>query len=657
MTLQLRPRELLKYPTDLLFSPEMINSRFDVAFDDGVTLNISQKQLTLNRYFWELFTNYPTTPIPSQVCISVMHKKGTILNADTHKTALEKIFKYICDSCGLHSNDQMLPLLKHVQVVHNWFYNDLILGKLSSHMSTISARDLIQVATHPKIEEIHREMTEMPDSMDAAYKTISKFLNDPTNGMANNNFVHAIRSGAVNSNQANQCIGPRGVIASIDRKAYRHPVMTGFITGLRRLYDVLIESQTAAKALLATDSSIRDSEYLSRQLQLLAMVIERVVYGDCGSTSYVDMLVTQPVLNNLKGCYYLCEIDNVLKMVTGDETHLLNKVIKLRNVLGCKLSNKHHVCSTCCGEISNNLKSNTNIGYAYIAYLMEKITQMILSTKHLTHSVKNSGIILTGLAANYFAAAETGHLLLKPNLNKSKLKVTLFSNQLVRLVDVFSLPHNKVSLSRIGEITSVVITDSSGKIVQEHDLDMTYMDRSCILTKEFLIYIKSSALETDSRGNFIVPLDGWDATSPMFFSPLKEKNITSFINTLASIIQTQYEKSECPYEKLDRAFSHVLEQFNCNFTIIQTLILATTIASAERKDFSIARGVIDPVSRSETVLMANRSLGQVLPYEVQTRVLYSDFTKYRKTGRPRHPMDVFFTPNAVVKAELRERQN
>ncbi|NYW24437.1 hypothetical protein, partial [Escherichia coli] len=154
----------------------------------------------------------------------------------------------------------------------------------------------------PKIEEIHKNIIPIPESVDESYKKIKNYLYTTPN--THNRFIKAYRSKSVNENQANQCIGPRGFITDLDRTVFRQPVLNGFIRGMGNLYELIIESRTAAKSLNANNTHIKTSEYASRRIQLLSMPVQYVADVDCGSTEYFSIFVTKDNIANLKGKYY-----------------------------------------------------------------------------------------------------------------------------------------------------------------------------------------------------------------------------------------------------------------------------------------------------------------------------------------------------------------
>jgi hypothetical protein len=615
-----------------------------IVYDDDKEVESTKKRTIFNRYCWELFTLFPNTPITSNCDVGSI-LKGEMYNADTHIKLLETIFKQICEYNGLNAYHQKEPLLRLTYRVVNDIYNEIV-QRASAEVFTIDATDFVEVVKLPEIREIHSNIKPYPEYIDKAYKQIKQTLV----GMDNKNrFVKAYKSKAINENQANQCIGPRGFVTDLDRTVFRQPIINGFITGMGTLFEIMAESRTAAKSLNANDNHIKSSEYASRRLQLLSMVVRNIENTDCGSTEYMDLYVSPTALENIKGKYYLKE-DGTLDYIRGNETHLINTIIKIRTTLGCKLPVAEHVCTVCLGKISENFKENSNLGYITASYLMEKTTQSILSTKHLTHSVKKSAIKLEGAANKYFYINDENNIYFNKDLDLNGLYMVLSNSRLSKLVDVLNTQSTNIALNKIGDLDTIIMRDTKHKTPINEPVTISYKDRNSIITKHLLKYIKTVKMETDARGNFIIPLAQYDKSQPVFNNPLKEENIISFLTRIVTIIETNKDKVDNPYEKLNSLFLEVTEKFKCNLSILEILIYATTTYNSYNNDYRLGRNSVHMRTETKTNIFRNRSFSQLAVFEEQTKAILSDkATMFTNNHRMSHPLDVLFTPGEVLK--------
>ena len=623
---------------------------YKVLYEDGITVEEHRQAVIFNRYCWELFSLYPNTPIHS-TCSVINCINGGYFNANTHIKTLETIFNHICAWNGLRFYKDKEPLLRASYVIVNRIFNEIVHGG-SESVTTIDAVDFVEVIEDPDIVELHKKLTYNPESVEATYRGIRSYMNNPAKS---NRFVKAYRSKSINDNQGNQCIGPRGFVTGLDRTVYRQPVVNGFIRGMGSLYEIMVESLTAAKSLNANDTHIRTSEYASRRIQLLTMTVTTVDINDCHSQDYMNICVTERYLPNLKGKWYKINDTDELKCIEGNEKDLLNRVIKLRTAFGCKAPDPSKICTTCLGKLSENFKENSNLGYTMTSSLMEKLTQAILSTKHLTHSVKKSAIKLEGESERYFYSNDNNDIFFNRDLDLEHLCLVLPANQLNKLVDVLSLDHTNVALNKVGELETVGILNTKMKPPVLMSVSVAYKDRLSTITRDLLKHIKASEVESDARGNFIVPLKCFDKTRPVFSNQLKETNIISFVNKIASLIEVTKTTKLSLEEHYLNLVDIVLDQFPCNLSVLETIVYATTSYNAYDGNYRLARETPHARVENKSVLFRNRSASQLLVFEGQyyemirnAPIIFSN--KYRSN----HPLDVLFTPADVIKEEAKQ---
>lgn len=617
---------------------------YEVTYDDGTVITNRKKELIFNRYAWEMIAAYPGTPIVPSCDVKTIIGEGSY-NGDTHIRLLENTFKHVCQHNGLNFYYQKDPLAKLVYKIFNWIFNEIV-QRASASVSTIDATDFIALIKSEEIMKIHANLRPAPESIDRAYKEIKSYVQVTK---SNNRFVRAYRSKAINENQANQCIGPRGVVTDLDRTVFKQPIMNGFIRGMGNLFEVITESRTAAKSLNANDTHIKTSEYASRRIQLLTMSVTGVDVNDCKSMDYMDMLVTKDVLDNIKGKYYVKE-DGTLDWIRGNETHLVGGIVKLRTSLGCHAPDPQKICTTCLGKVSENFKENSNLGYTMTAFLMEKMTQTILSTKHLTHSVKKSLIKLEGAVNKYFHTDDENNIYFNKDLDLKGMFLILPNSKLNKLVDVLNLPHTNIALNKIGELETVIVRDTKHKTPFQETVDISYKDRNSIITKPLLEYIKSVKMDSDSRGNFVIPLDNFNKELPVFNNPLKETNIISFVNKIAGMIETNKDKVSDPYDKLITIFSTIIDQFKCNLSVVEVIVYATTTFNVYNNNYRLGRNSVHPRCENKTLLFRHRSASQLLIYEEQSKEIIANAPViFSNVNRMNHPSDVLFTPQALVK--------
>lgn len=639
-------RDLLKVPVDQVWN--VFNGSikwYNVEYEDGVVVKTHYKRLIMDRHTSVIFEHYPKCQITSKLCItSVLN--GEYYNATTGRELDSLIFKAVCEAYNFKTFESKRPLLVLITTIFDAVYNDVI-QRLTAFATTIDANDFVGVVTDPRIMEIHANMQPTPVSIEQTYKKISEVLKTSTDH--DNMFIHAYRAKSINENQANQVIGPIGLVTDIERTVYKVPIMNGFIRGLGNIYELAAGSRSAAKALNANDNQIKVSEYISRRFQLLSMAVTNVVHGDCGSTIHTDFLVQRGDLDLLKGKHYLLEDGVSYGTITGNEKHFEGGMIKFRSILSCTLHNPHEVCSTCFGAMAGNFPVNSNIGHLLSAHLMEKVTSSLLATKHLTSSVRDSKIYLGSPTSDFLHVAESDKLFLNSSIDKAQLTILISPSELPKLRDVIGLPHTNISTTKLGELSTIAIVYNKGKRPVTTVLVVDYQDRQAVITYEFLCYIKRIKLETDSKGNYMINMTHWNMNNPIFMIPLKEDSPIRFANKIASVVETDYEKITSPSLKYDMLYSLVNSKLKINTVILELLIYASSVYDRDKGDYTLGRNSPNPKTAKQMQIFGGRSMSQLYVFEGQLRELFENNGRaFLTKNRSGHPMDIAFDPNGVL---------
>jgi hypothetical protein len=643
----------LQYTKEQVWQTFNINKKYTpVRFCDGYVCDMFYKDVIYNYYIWQLYRLCPDVPILYEHTVT-KYLEETHYNADTHIFLLEQNFKHIVKILNIKTYDQKEPLLKLCYEIVNMIYNDIVFN-VGEYVTTIDALDFIEVVELDEIKKIHSGLTSSPASIEDAYNKIAKTLKSIND--TENMFIHAYKSKTVNQNQANQCIGPRGFVTDVDRTVYKQPIMSGFIRGLNTIYEVAAESRTAAKAHRANDTQIAKSEYISRRLQLLSMYATKVIYGDCGSQEYMDVLVTKGSIRNFAGKYYLDDNNN-LKVIKGDEKDLEDKILRIRTIFGCKLENPHHVCSTCLGDISTTFENNSNIGNLVVMYVMEKLSQAVLSTKHLSHSVKAGEIYFEPQTAKYFYVNKENNLYLQKDVDTRGLSIVLPSKDVPKLIDVINLTHNRISVEKIGNLSQVFfVNETKNKSVKDR-VSVMYNDRYCNITQEFLSYIKNNIVLSDVRGNFVINLDHWDKSKPMFNMPMKEDNLINFVSNVASIVESEIKRIKSAHEKADTLFTFLSKKLDINFSIVEIITYATSVYNKAIQDYRLPRGSVHMTAEKAKTISYGRSLSHLFSLQEQIEPIFAgNGDIFDPTNREDHPMDIFFDPQGVIEEYMRQHQ-
>ncbi|MDD3172159.1 MAG: hypothetical protein PHF63_00570 [Herbinix sp.] len=152
--------------------------------------------------------------------------------------------------------------------------------------------------------------------------------------------------------------------------------------GLTNLIHYYIDGLAGRKSVIMNKTVMGLSGHFSRMLNMLATTVTlNPSIDDCGSVHPIKILVKdKKILARFKGRYYTTILNTPYSVLRGDEFDLIGKIIYVRSPATC--ASKNGICNTCYGKMAD-INKNINIGGYGATKTTKKLSQDILSTKHL----------------------------------------------------------------------------------------------------------------------------------------------------------------------------------------------------------------------------------------------------------------------------------
>ena len=661
-------REFLKFkPLELL---QGLKTNLDVLFEDNVVKPMTYKEIIIQRYLLDFVVNLPVkVPINSNQCITNFYSNGYFTSkviGNFFSTVLETL-AIIQEASNIFSRES---ILKHTNTIYytgykilNDIYNELVYDKLE-YSGTVDITDYMEVQFKEDIVKAiqHVQQEQTPASVTHAYDVVENTIRNDLS-IKDNNFVKAYQSGSINRNQAMQIIGPRGFITDLDNTIYKKPVSSSFILGMNSIYEMAIESRAAALALYLSTTAVTKSEYLARETQLVTMVVESLVDGDCGSKDYLEWLVrpkdvTGNVsdIDNLLGKYYLNEETGLEEPITKNHKHLEGKTIKLRSAINCKLPNPKHICLKCFGRIGYAIPYHSNLGHYCSTAVSKEITQAILSTKHLTTSASSTTIKLDPSVVDYVHVKKNLYYL-NPDISTtySKVLLTVSQGELFGIKDINSNTNiANIILSNISRIDKIAIllykTENDTPTVV--NLTVKQSKRLGMFTHALLQYIIKYKYTIDKDGKYVIDISKFNYKQPIITIPEAQDSMLDLSDKYKSVLkskQSTYKSAKVtPELLLDTVFNILNQKLSVNLALLEVIVYAFTIVSSEDNNYNLAR---NSLSREVAILkdvIVNRSLGAGYAWERLTRIIILSTRSYAGNNAIEHPMDVILKPQEVL---------
>lgn len=672
--MKIRARKLLAISTDELW--ETLTGRFTLIFDDGQELETNWRRTVISSYAWEFHRQYPNTPLLKHhhieaVLGSKRYGAGTPL--DLLGNCMWSVYEVYGDNVGRDK------LAERIYQLNNQIYNEMSY-RCEEYVGSMDILDWMEVLDHPKIiamkEKVKDAVNKTPDEggrmIKEAYGVIDDVLGNGKD-LPFNTVSRALRSKLVNANQVQQSIGPRGYLTDIDSDQFRYPIIPGYVEGIRSLYDSVIESRSAAKALQFSKSPLQEAEYFSRRLQLMCQTVRNLHQNcDCGTTETLRWQVRGKEVNEegdetfagdlalLVGKYYIDEKTGGLRVIRGDKAdqeNLIGKSIRLRSVIHCAHPDPYGVCATCFGELSLSvLDDRTNLGHMCCTSMTQKSSQSVLSVKHLDSSAAVEPASLTPDEKRLFKISPDGmSYLLADRLKGKSVQLIIPAMFAPNITDVLANHSiDDLNIRQVSEMREIAVKVKEGNVEYDPERVNTSKDRRLAsLTYSMLRHIRKVRWDFNANNDYVIDMTGWDWNEPVMTLPLIHFNMSDHSKDIASMLESSKKQMEerdqkvSPDAFLVELYNLVNDKLTVNLAVLEVVLYGAMIISAEHDDYRLPKPWTDRGLGVMDMTMDRRSLSATMAYEGHYDVFISP-ESYTKKNRPDHPMDALICPVEVL---------
>lgn len=639
-------RDIANMSYDQLF--DIPSEWHKVVFEDGEI--ITKDRITkLSAMLWAPFKHYPKVPI-----LKEHHLQEERVTAKSLVKLLNKIIWHVHRTNPEPVDAEHLARL--AIEAKNDFYNQATL-KLPEYLATLSMFEINEVWQHPLVREANTNVEPTTHGIEGvAYKKLKDAFMNP-DLFVGNSIIEGLKSGTQKIEQLFQAFGPRGFPTDINSDIFPEPVLQGYIEGIWGLYENMVESRSGTKALLYNKELLRVTEYFNRKSQLIAQYVKNLHRGDCGA-DYVTFPVMKGYLKAMNGKFYLNEETGKMDVLTGNETHLIGKRIKMRSVVGCQHKDPQGVCSTCYGLLADNIPHGTNIGQVAAVSMGDKITSSVLSTKHTDATSAVEQYKLGGVEAQYLReGSQSETLYLKKDLAGKGFKLMISRNEASNLADVLMIdnlhgypPTSATEMTKIGLVRDVAGTDV-GDV-----LTVSLYNRKASLSLDMLKHVKQVQWAPDEKGNIVIDLEGFDFNLPFLTLPYKHVNMYEVMKRIQSFLHSgsDTEGSKLSSDKVGftsktylKNYSSVIEgvvalaslvneKISLPFVHCEVLAYAMTVKSIQQKDYNLPKPGISGQFEKYNKLMQSRDLAGTMAFEKQHEP-FANPASFLYTQRNDHP--------------------
>ena len=629
---------------------------------DGVVL-ISGRHLILSWYMWEFHRVYPDTQLLTSHVIPAF--KST---EELPKEIKEKYYgdqKYVSQPFTSGINLKVLNTIyqstlnsnpgvaiDHLNLltmqVTNRIYNEMS-SRLGEYVVSLNALDFIEIMDDEEVVEANAQVEYNHTSIDEAYKILNRVL-EYKPSLAKNGLAEPARCKVINTDQCIQLIGPRGFAADFDSTLFRYPIITGYLEGMQSLYQSMIESRSSTIAQLYNKKPLEDTEYFNRRIQMLMSVVQNLHDGDCGTDLYLEIMLRENDLRHFNGKYYI-EEDGSLSEITPDRLDLVGRVLKIRSILQCKHSDPVGVCKTCLGAMSMSVPDGSNLGHIASIAIGEKMTQNIMSTKHLLRNIKTEVFQLVEGTDQYLKPVNNGdHLALLGSLKGERITVEVPLKHCPEINTIHRIRNlSSINPQRVTSLETIKITVTTGDVSYTDLLYVKRGTRNACFSKEFLTYVRENPWGTNEKGELVFDITNFPRGEHFIDLPMTHSNPLDFLKSSASIIESKKvvkpDQPLCSFTDKASALTYVLDRLNTKLDVnvawVEVLLLASTARDAANRDYRIAKGDDNFTFHRHEELMKYRSVSAVMAYQ-RHKQFFESYANFLDIPRSDHPYDSLY---------------
>lgn len=655
-------REILKFsPKELL---EGLKTDLNVVMEDGEVHFVNHRELIIIRYLLQLFEMFPQLKIETRHLLRNYFSSNGLFTSKSipkwFEVAIKDIVEFVVKP---QSNRAILSeVYRLIWEINNQIYNEIVYNNLS-YSSSVNIEEFLEIQMDNRLIDSMRNVAkkQTPESVKNSYNVLEDIIYNKKE-LASNQIVKNYIAGTINQNQVKQILASRGFLTEINNMIYKYPIASSFCLGLDNIYDMSVESRAAAKALSVATSSIKDSEYFARETQLVTMITEKLVDGDCGNNDYVEWYVKgskegeKSDIPNLIGKRYFNPKTKKEEVITAKDKHLEGQTIKLRSVLNCKLKDPRCICTACFGDLSYAIPLHSNIGHYCTTEITEQITQGLLSTKHHTGSASSGAITLDKIGEMFFTLSDNTYYFKSSIFKTAKTKYFLIVDQesgfgLKDLNPTVNV--NKLNTARVSRISEIFIQEVAPGKDNLHPIQIEVNKRYGSFTYNFLEYVAKNGFTMDDNDRYVIDLSGWDPKDSVISMPEVEYDFKTLLVALKHEIKNMKTDEigvgyETPESLVQKLFDLLNGRISVNLALIEVIVYSFTVKDPDTGDYSLARGVKDKKLGKIKSVVKNRSLGAGYGWEELLRLILSprSYIGHNSVG---HPMDIFIKPNEVIK--------
>lgn len=644
-----RARDLLEHSA-LTCWDVLGRGKITLEMDDGV-IETNAFRTIFSSYIWDVHRMYPDTPL-----LIRHHIQKTNITTMTHCDLLGHAIWDCQEHYQFYDEASLNSLRRLAYNITNMIYNDMS-SNLEEYVDTMSILDLVDVMMHPKVKAANDRVTTAAavgrNTINTAYKEILSVLKTPEE-LPNNAISKIIQHELVRAESVLQSVGPRGFTIDADSYIFNKPVLTGFVEGITDLEGSMKESRSGTLSLYFQDRPMKASEYLNRNLQLSAATFANLHMVNCGSSEYIPYTVaTEGYLKDMVGVWHLCPDTNQERAIRPTDKHLIGRTLKVRSVVTCMHPDRNGCCVRCFGQVGLSIPVGDNIGHTSTSIMQERVTQDVLSVKHLVGNSISTLFDMTDFTRRFLdKEIEFDVFRFSDNMRGKSFTLSICEREGSNLNDLNAVENvEELSPSRMTTIQTIYLNVKTGDGGEDEvSLFVGESSRNAYFTTQMLAYIKERQWTINVMGRYVIDMSDWDFAQPFMELPQRQFSTPDYMAGIESFLKGRVTDRKLgtmslqDYDNFPAALSAfhdlIRQRLAINFSHLQVVVMSFMVQSINNRDYRMPK---PPRWLGEFAvhreLMTYRSFGPLMAHEKQAAAIFSP-SAYLVTKRPPHPVDI-----------------
>lgn len=513
-----------------------------------------------------------------------------IYDASEHAKRTSQISRTL-EEFGYTREELGHDIISTVMDAHNMCYTHL--GTFIGTMDIFSIADtILQDAVKPTVTMDYGDLTDgkikrMERDFKQQCDVVDKLLSGDT--LKTNVFRAPLVCGALKKGQFHQFVLSAGPRTDTDDHIFLRPVVGSFLSGMKDIKDLAIESRSAAKATYYNKTQMSNTQYKNRKIHIQNSVMWHLYPGDCGTSVYMTYTPNTKTVKHYVGKFFLNSSNELVELTPELFPEVINKTLKFRDVPACQFTDGY--CEVCGGTITHSFYKTGNVGFLSNVKTGAPVAQQVLSTKHLISTDAAEYEIPDDLKDFFLSIMDD--IFLKPQL-RSKLSTLALGFQ---PRDVSKLNDLKYIIND-GELHAAYYTDikflNFGSVGKDGEIEKISTRTSMggdhktypHLSPEILTLIRNNPENmVVQNGVAWLLLKNVDIDVPIMQCTVINNSIKRFVEQFSTLVTRDIERYSSMNDLMHELTKVIWDRVDTHLTHISCLARACMITS--RKDFNI----------------------------------------------------------------------